>query len=213
MAQYTEHKTTQRLACKIIDGSAAPKDFLKKFFPREVEVMSRVNHPFLVRVHSILQRKHKYFIFMQYCENGDMLDFIRTNGAIDEKQARQWFSQIVRGLKYLHDRDIVHRDLKCENILLTSSYNIKLSDYGFARYYNADKDPKSETFCGSVSYAAPEIIRGVPYNPRLSDLWCLGVILFIMLNKGMPFDDGSLKKLYEAQISHTWKFRSRVRHL
>lgn len=95
--------------------------------------MSRVNHPYLIRVHSILQRKAKYFIFMQFCENGDLLDFIRENGAIDEKQSRQWFSQLVRGIKYLHDRDIVHRDLKCENILLTASYNMKLSDFGFGK--------------------------------------------------------------------------------
>lgn len=175
--------------------------------------MSRVNHPYLIRVHSILQRKNKYFLFMQYCENGDLLDFIRTNGAIDEKQSRQWFSQLIRGLKYLHDRDIVHRDLKCENVLLTSSYNIKLSDFGFARYYHPDKDQKSETFCGSVSYAAPEIIRGVAYDPRLSDIWSVAIILFIMLNKGMPFDDGSLRKLYENQMTRSWKFRTKVNFL
>lgn len=82
--------------------------------------------------------------------------------------------------------------------------------FGFARYYHPDKEPKSETFCGSVSYAAPEIIRGSAYDPRLSDLWSIGIILYIMLNKGMPFDDSSLKKLYEAQITRDWKFRSKV---
>lgn len=79
-----------------------------------------------------------------------------------------------------------------------------------ARYYHPDKDPKSETFCGSVSYAAPEIIRGIPYDPKLSDVWSVSIILFIMLNKGMPFDDSSLRKLYENQVTRAWKFRSKV---
>jgi len=114
-------------------------------------------------------------------------------------------------LKYLHDLDIAHRDLKCENVLLTTSYNVKLADFGFARYFG-DNNKKSETFCGSVSYAPPEIIRGSPYDPRLADLWSIAVILFVMVNKGMPFDDSVLKKMYECQLTRNWKFRSKVRH-
>ncbi|CAL8122006.1 unnamed protein product [Orchesella dallaii] len=100
IADYTDPKNPtkkQRLACKLINGAQAPKDFITKFFPREVEIMSRVTHPYVIRVHSILQRKNKYFLFMQYCENGDLLDFIRNNGAVDEKQSRQWYSQLIRG--------------------------------------------------------------------------------------------------------------------
>lgn len=100
IADYSDPKNPekkQRLACKLINGSQAPKDFIVKFFPREVEIMSRVTHPYVIRVHSILQRKNKYFLFMQYCENGDLLDFVRNNGAVDEKQSRQWFSQLIKG--------------------------------------------------------------------------------------------------------------------
>jgi len=215
LAEFAESKSEgkkQKLACKLINAGTAPKDFLKKFFPREVDIMSRVNHPYLVRVHSILQRRQKYFLFMQYAENGDLLDFIRTNGAVVERQARVWFSQIIRGVKYMHDKNISHRDLKCENILLTAAYNVKISDFGFARYYySGDGNPKSETFCGSVSYAPPEIIRGSAYDPMLSDIWSMAIILFIMLNKSMPFDDQTLKKLYEAQMSRAWKFRSKMK--
>jgi len=101
LAEFVEQRNPnrkQKVACKLVNTNLAPKDFLKKFFPREIEIMSRVNHANLIRVHSIIQRKNKYFVFMQYCENGDLLDFVRNNGAIEEKQARTWFSQMIKGI-------------------------------------------------------------------------------------------------------------------
>lgn len=116
------------------------------------------------------------------------------------------------GLQYLHEMEIAHRDMKCENILLTSNYNVKLTDFGFARYVidNRGKRVLSDTYCGSLSYVAPEILRSYPYNPKISDIWSLGVILYIILNKAMPFDEPNLRVLYEKQIARKWKFRSKV---
>jgi len=116
------------------------------------------------------------------------------------------------GLQYLHEMEIAHRDIKCENVLLTSNYNVKLADFGFARYVidSRGKRVLSDTYCGSMSYAAPEILRGYPYNPKISDIWALGVILYILLNKAMPFDEDNIKRLYELQIARKWKFRSKV---
>lgn len=116
------------------------------------------------------------------------------------------------GLQYLHEMEIAHRDIKCENVLLTSNYNVKLADFGFARYMidSRGKRVLSDTYCGSMSYVAPEIIRGYPYNPKISDIWSLGVILYILLNKAMPFDEDNIKRLYELQIARKWKFRSKV---
>ena len=108
--------------------------------------------------------------------------------------------------------EIAHRDVKCENVLLTSNYNVKLADFGFARYV-VDRRGKrilSDTYCGSLSYAAPEILRGTPYNPKFADSWSVGVILYILLNKAMPFDDTNIKRLYEQQANRRWKFRSNV---
>jgi len=112
--------------------------------------------------------------------------------------------------------EIAHRDIKCENVLLTSNYNVKLADFGFARYVvdSRGKHILSDTYCGSLSYAAPEILRGYPYNPKISDIWSLGVILYILLNKAMPFDESNVKRLYELQMARRWKFRSkRSNHL
>ncbi|CAH0389463.1 unnamed protein product [Bemisia tabaci] len=215
IADYVDKASPKkmRLACKIFDKDKAPRDFLNKFFPRELEILTKIENPHIIQVHSILQRGSRVFIFMRYADNGDLLDFVKKNGVVPESNAKMWFRQMASGLQYLHSNNIAHRDLKCENILLSRRYNVKLADFGFARYC-CDADGRralSQTYCGSAAYAAPEVVSGIPYNPKLADVWSLGIILYIMLNASMPFDDSNLKKLLKDQMTRNWVFRSRVR--
>ncbi|CAG9841047.1 unnamed protein product [Diabrotica balteata] len=202
-----------RLACKIFDKEKAPKDFLEKFFPRELEILTKIENQHIIQVHSILQRGPRVFIFMRYADNEDLFDFIKKNGVVPEQQAKIWFRQMASGLYYLHGRNISHRDLKYENILLSRRFNVKLADFGFARFcvHSDNRRILSQTYCGSAAYAAPEVVNGTPYNPKLSDVWSLGIILFIMLIASMPFDDSNLRKLLKDQMTKNWVFRSRVR--
>lgn len=204
-----------KLACKIFDKEKAPPDFLDKFFPRELEILTKIENPHIIQVHSILQRGPRVFIFMRYADNGDLLDFIKKKSFIPEQQAKLWFRQMASGLHYLHGKNIAHRDLKCENILLSRKFNVKLADFGFARFCIDDDGRRvlSQTYCGSAAYAAPEVVSGTPYNPKLADVWSLGIILYIMLNGSMPFDDSNLRKLLKDQMSRNWIFRSRVRDI
>ncbi|KAK6635270.1 hypothetical protein RUM43_007849 [Polyplax serrata] len=215
VADYVDEnsKRKMRLACKIFDKEKAPKDFLEKFFPRELDILTKIENPHVIQVHSILQRGPRIFIFMRFADNGDLLDFVKRTGIVPEHQAKLWFRQMVSGLQYLHEKDIAHRDLKCENILLSKRFNVKLADFGFARYCTDEDGHRilSHTYCGSAAYAAPEVVSGTPYNPKLADVWSLGIILFIMLNASMPFDDSNLRKLLRDQTSKNWMFRARVR--
>lgn len=215
LADYVDTSGPKKmnLACKIFDKEKAPRDFLDKFFPRELEILTKIENPHIIQVHSILQRGPRVFIFMRYADNGDLLDFVKKNGVVLEQQAKLWFRQMASGLHYLHGKNIAHRDLKCENILLSRRFNVKLADFGFARFCVDDDGRRvlSQTYCGSAAYAAPEVVNGTPYNPKLSDVWSLGIILFIMLNASMPFDDSNLRKLLKDQTTRNWTFRSRVR--
>lgn len=140
------------LACKYVNKKKAPEDFLQKFFPREIQFLTQISHPNIIKIHSILQSGETVFIFMRYAENGDLLEYIKKNGPILETQANLWFYQMASAIQYLHEMDIAHRDLKCENILITKHMNLKLADFGFARSCVDDNEQKvfSETYCGSA---------------------------------------------------------------
>nr|CAD7402200.1 unnamed protein product [Timema cristinae] len=208
----TEGSKPRSLVCKVIDTKKASTSFVTKFLPREIDILVNVSHPHIVQVSAIFQRLGKYFIFMRHAEMGDLIDHLVKNGPVLEDRARVWHRQLTLALQYLHELGIAHRDIKCENILITINFNAKLGDFGFSRYTNGPKEKPilSSTYCGSVSYIAPEIIRGKPYAPLATDIWSLGVVLFVMLNNSIPFPDKRTKRMYKDQTTRNWRFRAKI---
>jgi len=131
---------------------------------------------------------------------GQLLNYIIDKGPLKESQARIWFRQIVLAVQYLHAMDIVHRDIKCENILVTENLTLKLSDFSFSKFIKKGQTLNCITHCCSIGYAAPEVLRCSAYNGMLSDIWSLGVVLYVMLNKKMPFSINSIKFMYKQQV-------------
>ena len=176
-----------KVAVKIIDRAKAPKDFQARFLPRELEIWPKMKHANIIRMTDMFEDSHRVYMVLEFAENGDVLRYIQRSGAIKEQLARIWIRQVCDAVRYLHDQDITHRDLKLENLLLDSAYNIKICDFGFVK----DECMKdlSKTYCGSKSYASPEILRGEPYDPKKSDIWAIGVILYIFVTGKMPFDE------------------------
>ncbi|XP_046398724.1 testis-specific serine/threonine-protein kinase 3-like isoform X2 [Ischnura elegans] len=184
------------VAVKIVAKYNAPSDYLSKFLPREVNVVKGLSHPNIIHFFEAIETTHRVYIVMEYASNGSLLDVIRNDGHIDESRAKKWFRQLASAIAYCHGLGVVHRDIKCENLLMDHSYNIKLSDFGFARF---EPEPLGtglcETFCGSFAYAPPEILRGIPYQPKQSDVWSMGVVLFAMMYGQLPFDDANYSTL------------------
>ena len=178
-----------KVAIKIVSKKRAPKDYIYKFLPREIEVVKHLKHPNLVTFYQSIETNNRVYLIMEMATNGDLLDVIKKYKKVQENQAGLWFMHLLEGLDHMHSQGIVHRDLKCENVLLDCNNNLKITDFGFARPHMLPLDGKpvlSETFCGSYAYAAPEILTGTPYEPQKSDIWSMGVILFTMVYSDFP---------------------------
>nr|KAI8747118.1 testis-specific serine/threonine-protein kinase 3-like [Biomphalaria glabrata] len=181
------NKSKSLVAVKIVDRNKAPKDFQTKFLPRELDIWPGLRHPNIIKVLDAFDDGRRVYMILEYAENGDVLRYIQKVGALVESLAKGWTWQLCDAVRYLHELNITHRDLKLENLLLDKAYNIKLCDFGFVK---GDCTPNlSQTYCGSKSYAAPEILKGEPYDPKKADMWAIGVILYIFVTGKMPFDE------------------------
>lgn len=218
-------KGDQRYAVKIIPRHLAPREYVFHFLPRELAIIPKLQHPNIIRVYDILEIKRKVFVVMELATQGDLLLKITKDGRFSESKAFHYFDQICDAVAYLHRQNIVHRDLKLENILLSAKRQVKLADFSFARNTHNANNRKllSRTFCGSAAYAAPEVIQNIPYRPKRYDSWSLGVILYIMVCGQLPFDDSNPFQQVRAQMSRQISFppsycltkmcRNLIRHL
>jgi serine kinase len=147
----------RQVAVKIIDCSKAPKDFQEKFLPRELEIWPKVKHPNVITMYQYILHESKIYMILEYAMGGDMLAYIqKLNGSVPEKDCKLWIKQICSALQYLHQNNIIHRDLKLENLLIDSRRNIKLCDFGFSKDLKTNgNDDLSRTYCGSKAYASP----------------------------------------------------------
>uniref|UniRef100_A0A7N6ABK2 non-specific serine/threonine protein kinase n=1 Tax=Anabas testudineus TaxID=64144 RepID=A0A7N6ABK2_ANATE len=193
VVKLAKHKVTKtQVAIKIIDKTRLNPPNLEKIY-REVQIMKLLNHPHIIKLYQVMETKDMLYIVTEYAKNGEMFDYLTSNGRMSEDEARKKFWQILTAVDYCHRHHIVHRDLKTENLLLDANMNIKLADFGFGNFYNAG-EPLS-TWCGSPPYAAPEVFEGKEYEGPQLDIWSLGVVLYVLVCGSLPFDGPSLPAL------------------
>ena len=148
----------KHVAIKIIDYGRIPSDVKRKFLPRELKITYHISHQNIVKCHDIMKIRDKIYIVLDMMGKGDLLSFVKSQTCIEEKSAKTLSKEIICAVEYLHSRGIAHRDLKLENILLDCNFVPKVSDFGFARFYNSCN--LSKTYCGSTAYAPIEILSG-----------------------------------------------------
>ncbi|XP_075158191.1 testis-specific serine/threonine-protein kinase 4 isoform X1 [Haematobia irritans] len=188
----------KRVAIKIISKVKAPTEYTQKFLPREIEAVKGLHHENLITFYQSIETSHRVYLIMQVAENGTLLDYVRDKKYLDESQSRNLFRQLISVIEYIHSKGVVHRDIKCENLLLDENFNLKLIDFGFARKDTRTSDAQtilSKTFCGSYAYASPEILKGVAYDPFLSDIWACGVVCYAMVFGRLPYDGSNVHVL------------------
>ncbi|XP_043401897.1 serine/threonine-protein kinase Nek1 isoform X7 [Chelonia mydas] len=168
---------------------------------REVAVLANMKHPNIVLYRESFEENGSLYIVMDYCEGGDLFRRINAQKGIlfSEDQIMDWFVQICLALKHVHDRKILHRDIKSQNIFLTKDGTIQLGDFGIARVLNSTVE-LARTCIGTPYYLSPEICRNKPYNNK-SDIWALGCVLYEMCTLKHAFEAGNMKNLVLKIIS------------
>ncbi|XP_029925453.1 MAP/microtubule affinity-regulating kinase 4 isoform X2 [Myripristis murdjan] len=189
--------TGREVAIKIIDKTQLNPTSLQKLF-REVRIMKGLNHPNIVQLFEVIETDKTLYLIMEYASGGEVFDYLVSHGRMKEIEARAKFRQIVSAVHYCHQKNIVHRDLKAENLLLDADANIKIADFGFSNEFTLGN--KLDTFCGSPPYAAPELFQGKKYDGPEVDVWSLGVILYTLVSGSLPFDGQNLKELRERVL-------------
>uniref|UniRef100_A0A674D6F3 protein kinase C n=1 Tax=Salmo trutta TaxID=8032 RepID=A0A674D6F3_SALTR len=181
-------KKTERIyAMKVVKKELVNDDEDIDWVQTEKHVFEQAsNHPFLVGLHSCFQTESRLFFIIEYVNGGDLMFHMQRQRKIPEEHARFYSAEISLALNYLHERGIIYRDLKLDNVLLESEGHIKLTDYGMCKEGLRPGDTTS-TFCGTPNYIAPEILRGEDYGFSV-DWWALGVLMFEMMAGRSPFD-------------------------
>ncbi|NXA07662.1 TSSK6 kinase, partial [Sapayoa aenigma] len=196
----TSSKHKGPVAVKVVDRQRASRAVVYKFLPRELSIVRKIQHPNIVHVFELIEVSNRKLYIVMEAMDTTLLQLVEHVGKLPcVPKARDIFVQVVRAVRYLHDRNLVHRDLKCENVLLTADgRRAKISDFGFSKEVNGYPD-LSTTFCGTAAFASPEVLMGIPYDAKKYDIWSLGVMLYMMVVGCIPFDDTNIQSMPQLQ--------------
>ncbi|KAG5643181.1 hypothetical protein DXG03_001385 [Asterophora parasitica] len=180
----------EEVAVKLIRRGNVDTSVRMSKVEREIEVLKSLKHPNIVRLYDVIETDKYIGIILEYASGGELFDHILAHRYLRERDAARLFSQLISGVWYIHQKKIVHRDLKLENLLLDRHRNVIITDFGFANRFEHRADDLMQTSCGSPCYAAPELVisEGL-YVGSAVDIWSCGVILYAMLAGYLPFDD------------------------
>ncbi|CAD8069397.1 unnamed protein product [Paramecium sonneborni] len=203
----------KRYAIKIIEKRKVKgrEDILAN----EIYILQKLDHPNIIKFHEVYQNRVNFYICMDYCQGGELVDWIpKKYKNFHESNIQEIMRKIISAVAYIHDEGIVHRDIKAENIMITSKKDDaepKLIDFGLANKFDSTKLRRLKSFVGTPMYMAPEVIQG-KYDEKC-DIWSLGVLLFTLLSGHMPFHGETKEELYDniqrSNIgfdAHQWKF-------
>ncbi|XP_075229133.1 serine/threonine-protein kinase NIM1-like isoform X2 [Lycorma delicatula] len=184
--------TKERVAIKVLDKAKLTSKS-RRMLVKEISSMESVHHPNIIRLYEVVETYSKLHLVLEYAPGGELFQKLTTEGRMREPEAKAVFIQIVSAVKHLHERNIIHRDIKAENVFCGLRGSVKLGDFGFSTRVSTEE--LLRTFCGSPPYAAPELFRDASYQGQPVDIWALGVLLFFMTTGHMPFPADSIAGL------------------
>ena len=177
-------KTKEKVAIKIIKRKITEDSFLIQYIENELRMITRFDHPNIVKVQDIIYTPEEILIIMEYLPNGDLQSFVDTKTRTGQTDQIRIATEILEGINYLHKRGIAHRDIKPANIMFDEKMHPKIIDFGFCR----EKSALLNTCCGTQPLMAPEIVMGKTYDGLKADIWSYGVTIHIMAMLALPFE-------------------------
>lgn len=176
----------RHVAIKMLRYELSKDERFIKRFKRESAQVINLDHPNIVHVYTVGDYKQQPFIVMEYVKGKTLKDYLREHGALEPQTAMHVMTQLAEGVLYAHQNNIIHRDLKTQNIMITDEQVVKITDFGIALSSNEADVTQTNTIMGSVHYLAPELARGNLATER-SDIYALGIILYELLTGDVPF--------------------------
>ena len=201
-------RTGQQFACKVISKRRLLEAKLNESFQREIDVLSQVHHPAIINMHDYLSDSLNHYVILELFSRRNLCDRIVKEGPLCGDELLSVFVQIADAVKCLHDRDLAHRDLKTENILINEAGLVKLIDFGFTRAQ--DECNPMTTHCGTMAYTAPECFYADNYNGLAADIWSLGVVLYSLVTGAFPWTKSGGPQLMNEIIHGTFFVPGRV---
>ena len=171
----------KRIAIKIYEKRRLISTQIRNCVKREMHVMNLLDHPNIVKLYDILETPKELSLIMEFVKGRSLFSYIKSKRGkrIEERECIKIFKGILEAIIYCHNQNVIHRDLKMENIILDENLNVKIIDFGFSTWFKPMQ--KLRIFCGTPSYMAPEIISKKEYYGPPSDMWSLGIMLYMTL--------------------------------
>ena len=195
--------TDQSYACKVYSKKYFQLPQEMRQFRDEIRNMAALAHPYIVSLEDFLEDSINYYLFEEFCSGGDLGAFLLKKGRLPESQLSIFFCQLLTAMNFIHQNHIVHRDIKPENVLLDGTMNCKLADFGFSS--KVQEGQMRNTICGTLYYAAPEVLKGGSYDAFQADSWSCGVMLYVMVTGEIPWKAKNrtslLKEMMEKPIN------------
>lgn len=185
------------IAVKVISKESL-KPELQSRLEQEIQCQRSVNSEFIVKLLDVQKTENNFYLILEFCKGGDLGSFLKKFGKVNEVTAQRWLRQIVEAFRVLNEKNIIHRDLKLQNILLTElseDANLKLADFGLSRFL---EDDLARTWVGTPLYMAPEIVNCQEYDSK-ADIWSLGLVLYELVTGSLPLKVARRDQIPEAQ--------------
>lgn len=202
------HKKTGFIcAMKVMEKQEIVQYNVQKQFRREVEIQSSLNHQNLTKLYGYFHDEKRVYLLMEYLVNGELYKLLRSKGPLNDIYASHYIYQVADALDYMHQRNIIHRDVKPENVLIGFDNIIKLTDFGWSII--SPHGVKRKTLCGTIDYLSPELINLKEYDDKV-DVWALGVLAYELVANEPPFEEDSKDLTCKRIVKGDLRFPSHV---